>query len=210
MQVLNVASLSDGDLEQILSFLRAGGVIGFPTDTAYGLGADPFNLKAVRRIFEIKGRAEEKPILLIVDSLDMVATVAHLTDSALVLAKSFWPGPLTMILPAQEAVPSLVTAGTSTVGVRWPKATFANRLLSAYKQPVTATSANRSGLPAAVTLEEMKHGLGEDVEIMVDGGDLPAREGSTIVDLSGPAARLIRQGPITWTEVSRVLESFKS
>src|SRR6185295_2905406 len=106
MQLFEAASLSGGALEEILSFLRAGGVIGFPTDTAYGLGADPFNELAVRRIFEIKGRPEDKPILLLVNSVEMAQSVATVSDAALALAARFWPGALTMILPARPNVPS--------------------------------------------------------------------------------------------------------
>ena len=150
MQLVDAASLSDGGLEQILSFLRAGGVIAFPTDTAYGLGADPFNEGAVRRIFDIKGRSESKPILLLVNSIAMADSIASLSGRALALAERFWPGPLTMILPARSSVPNIVTAGTNTVGVRWADAPFAQRLIGAFQLPITATSANRTGLPATV------------------------------------------------------------
>jgi L-threonylcarbamoyladenylate synthase len=119
MQLFDAGTLSDGALEQILSFLREGGVIAFPTDTSYGLGADPFNDAAVRQIFAIKGRPETKPILLLVNSMEMAGRVAALSDRATALAERFWPGPLTMILPARESVPSVVTAGTGTVGIRW-------------------------------------------------------------------------------------------
>src|SRR5678815_1794248 len=128
MQIFDAENLSSGEFNQILSILRAGGVIGFPTDTAYGLGADPFNEAAVRRIFEIKGRPEAKPILLLVNSMEMAGHVATLSDKAMTLAERFWPGPLTMILPARDKVPSVVTAGTGTIGIRWPAAPFAQRL----------------------------------------------------------------------------------
>src|SRR5262245_42155368 len=110
MLIFDAASLSDDDFNQILSFLREGGVIGFPTDTAYGLGADASNERAVRRIFEIKGRPESKPILLLVDSLDMASRIATVTEPARRLAAQVWPGPLTMILPASDAVSDAVTA----------------------------------------------------------------------------------------------------
>jgi L-threonylcarbamoyladenylate synthase len=152
MQLFDAGSLSDGALEQILSFLRTGGVIAFPTDTAYGLGADPFDEQAVRRIFEIKGRPESKPILLLVSSMEMAGRVAILSDRATALAERFWPGPLTMILPARESVPSVVTAGTGTIGIRWAKAPFVQRLLTRFNRPITATSANRAGMPSTVTL----------------------------------------------------------
>src|SRR5574342_384840 len=146
MQLFDATTLSDEAFEEILSFLGAGGVIAFPADTAYGLGADPFNETAVRRIFELKGRPETKPILLLVNSVAMARTIALLSDTALALAKRFWPGPLTMILPARDVVPELVTAGTGTIGIRWARAAFAGRLLDALNHPITATSANRSGV----------------------------------------------------------------
>src|SRR3954469_11285713 len=101
MKLFNAAGLLSEAFEEILSFLRAGGVIGFPTDTAYGLGADPFSVPAVRRIFEIKGRPEDKPILLLVNSIEMAQSVAAVSETALAVAARFWPGPLTMILPAR-------------------------------------------------------------------------------------------------------------
>ena len=206
MQSFDAASLSDEALEQILTFLRAGGVIAFPTDTAYGLGTDPFNERAVRRIFEIKGRAEAKPILLLVDSVAMAGSVAHLSETALSLAERFWPGPLTMILPARETVPAVLTAGTGTVGVRWANASFAQRLLAAFGKPLTATSANRSGMPSAVTAEEVREQLGESIEMLIDGGELPARSGSTLLDLTRVPARILREGPISQAELSDVLK----
>jgi len=206
MQLFDAASLSDGALQQILSFLRAGGVIAFPTDTAYGLGAVPFDERAVRRIFEIKGRPDTKPILLLVNSIAMAQSVAEVSEKALILAERFWPGPLTMILPARTSVPDLVTAGTGTIGVRWARAPFANRLLDTLAQPVTATSANRAGLPTAVTAAEVKDQLGNSVEYLVDGGELPHRGGSTLLDLTQTPARLLREGPITEAELSDVLK----
>src|SRR4051812_26078680 len=120
MQTFDAANLSDRDFDQILSFLRAGGVIGFPTDTAYGLGADPFQESAIRRIFEIKGRPESKPILVLVDSMTMLSRIAECSSVSGItelLARRFWPGPLTLILPVlssdSENVSRLVTAGAA-------------------------------------------------------------------------------------------------
>jgi L-threonylcarbamoyladenylate synthase len=206
MQLFDAGSLSDGALEQILSFLHAGGVIAFPTDTAYGLGADPFNQEAVRRIFAIKGRSETKPILLLVNSMEMASRIATLSDRALAVAERFWPGPLTMILPARENVPSLVTAGTGTVGVRWADAPFAQRLLAAFDRPITATSANSAGMPSAVTVAEVRVQLGDSIDLIIDGGTLPARGGSTLLDLTEIPARLLREGPIAGADLSDVLK----
>jgi len=206
MQLFDAAGLSDGAFEQILSFLRAGGVIGFPTDTAYGLGADPFNESAVRKIFEIKGRPEGKPILLLVDSIAMACTVCDLSGRAHALAERFWPGPLTMILPALENVPSIVTAGSGNVGVRWPSSDFALRLVRALGHPITATSANRSGIPSSVTAVEVCEQFGESLELVIDGGKLPARGGSTLLDLTETRPRVLREGPIPESELSEVLK----
>lgn len=196
MQLFDAATLSNGAFEEILSFLHAGGVIAFPTDTAYGLGADPFSEPAVRRIFEIKGRPEDKPILLLVNSIEMARSVAIVSDTALAVAARFWPGALTMILPARPNVPSLVTAGTGTVGLRWGNAPFAARLLSALDGPVTATSANRSGMSSAITAAEVRTQLEDRLDILIDGGSLPARGGSTLLDLTGTPPKLLREGPV--------------
>jgi L-threonylcarbamoyladenylate synthase len=206
MQLFDAGTLSDGALEQILSFLRAGGVIAFPTDTAYGLGADPFNDGAVRRIFEIKGRPETKPILLLVNSMEMANRVVTFSERAAALAERFWPGPLTMILPARETVSSIVTAGTGTVGVRWADAPFVHRLLTAFDRPITATSANLAGRPSTVNISEVREQLGESIDLVVDGGTLPARGGSTLVDLTAVPARLLREGPIPEADLSDVLK----
>ena len=206
MQLFDAGTLSDGALEQILSFLRAGGVIAFPTDTAYGLGADPFNDGAVRRIFEIKGRPETKPILLLVSSMEMANRVVTLSEKAVALAERFWPGPLTMVLPARDTVSSGITAGTGTVGIRWADAPFAQRLLTAFDRPITATSANLAGRPSTVTIAEVREQLGESLDLVVDGGTLPARGGSTLIDLTAIPARLLREGPIPEAELSDVLK----
>jgi L-threonylcarbamoyladenylate synthase len=206
MQLFDAASLSDGAFEEILSFLSAGGVIGFPTDTAYGLGADPFSEPAVRRIFEIKGRPESKPILLLVNSMAMAQSVAIVSDTALELARRFWPGPLTMILQARPNIPALVTAGTGTVGLRWARAPFAERILQAVNRPLTATSANLSGAPSTVTAEEVRVQLEGRLEMLVDGGALPARGGSTLLDLTCTPPKVLREGPISNAELGDILK----
>jgi len=205
MQVFEVASLTEAGFTQILSFLREGGVIGFPTDTAYGLGADASNESAVRKIFEIKGRPETKPILLVVDSIAMAERMAELPDAARVLSAKLWPGPLTLVLPARAHVSTVLTAGTGSIGVRWPEAPFATRLANALGRPVTATSANRSGMPAAVTAAEVRTQLEGQLEMIVDGGTLPVRGGSTLVDLTQDPPALLREGPVTYDAIKEIL-----
>jgi L-threonylcarbamoyladenylate synthase len=212
MQIFDAGNLTAGDFDQILSFLRAGGVIGFPTDTAYGLGADPFSESAVRRIFEIKGRSETKPILVLVDSIAMLRQLVawpDVSEFAKTLAQRFWPGPLTMILPALATVPRLVTAGTGTIGVRWPNAPFATSLVRAFGKPLTATSANRSSQPSTANAAEVRRQLGMDLEMLIEvrdedrndechgGATLAAPGGSTLLDLTGRIPKILREGPVS-------------
>lgn len=204
MEVFHTDYLSEREFEQILSVLRAGGVIGFPTDTAYGLGADPFNEVAVSRIFHLKGRPETKPILLLVDSIQMTESLTNPTPLFRTVAQAFWPGPLTIVLPARNHVPATVTAGTNTVGVRWPLAPFATRLVKGLGGAVTATSANASGQPACVTSDEVRHQLGDSLALMIDGGILPERGGSTILDLSTDVPTVLREGPVSFAALEGV------
>jgi L-threonylcarbamoyladenylate synthase len=205
MQVFNTQHLAGRDFQEILSFLRGGGVIGYPTDTAYGLGADALSEEAVHEIFRIKGRPEQKPILVIVDSLTMAEQVARIPDEARRVAERFWPGPLTLVLPALESVSSGLTAGTGTIGVRWPNAPFALRVLGELGHPLTATSANISGLPAAVTAAEVQSQLEGRLKMLVDGGELPARGGSTLLDMTVQPPALLREGPISFASLEAFL-----
>jgi L-threonylcarbamoyladenylate synthase len=206
MKVVHTESLSEEEFELILSVLRAGGVIGFPTDTAYGLGADPFNVQAVAKIFKLKGRPETKPILLLVDSLEMAKRISRPLPILDSVAKAFWPGPLTLVLPAKSSVPQSVTAGTGTVGVRLPIAPFATELTRRLGNPITATSANLSGQTSCITAEEVRAQLQDQLPILVDGGTLPARSGSTLLDLTVTPPVLLREGPVSFESLNTFFE----
>jgi L-threonylcarbamoyladenylate synthase len=192
--------------DEIVSLLRAGGIIAFPTDTAYGLAADPFNETAVDRIFKIKGRPETKPILLLVDAVMMAESIARPTDAFYRVVEAFWPGPLTIIVQAAASLPARVTSGTKTVGLRWPIAAFATALVSRFGGPITATSANRSGMPSPVTAEEVRRQLGDSVEALVDGGLLPSSVGSTLLDLTVDPPVLLREGPLSFEALAEFFE----
>jgi len=196
VKVFSAEKLHDAAYDEIALLLRSGCVIGYPTDTAYGLGVDPFNEAAVDRIFHIKQRVETKPILLVVDSVAMAESVTQPCDAFYPLAHKFWPGPLTVILRADASVPANVTARTKTIGVRWPIAHFATTMAARFGKPITATSANRSGMPSAVTAEEIRAQLGDSIDVLIDGGSLPTRAGSTLVDLTVDPPVLVREGPI--------------
>jgi L-threonylcarbamoyladenylate synthase len=201
MEVFHTDRISESDFNTILAVLHRGGVIGFPTDTAYGLGADPFNESAIKRIFHIKQRQETKPILLLVDSIRMAESVSRPAAAFYALAERFWPGPLTMILQASSLSES-VTAGTGTIGLRWAAAGFATSLVTHFEQPVTATSANRSSMPSAVSCDEVRSQLGTSLDVLIDGGVLPVRGGSTLLDLVSDPPVLLREGPISFESLS--------
>ncbi len=200
--MFRVETVHDRDYDEIVSLLRDGGIIAFPTDTAYGLGADPLNPAAVDRIYSIKGRPDAKPILLLVDSLAMSESIIVATDIFYRVVEKFWPGPITIITEAAASLPASVTAATRTVGVRWPVAPFATTLISRFGKPITATSANRSGMPTAITSSEVHDQLGESVDAVVDGGLLPSRSGSTVLDLTADPPLVLREGPVTFENLN--------
>jgi L-threonylcarbamoyladenylate synthase len=202
MEVFHTDRISENDFNTILAVLRRGGVIGFPTDTAYGLGADPFNESAIKRIFEIKKREETKPILLLVDSIRMTESVSRPPIVFYRLARQFWPGPLTVILPASPLLSAKVTAATGTIGLRWPAAEFATSLVTRFGRPITATSANRSNMASAVTCDEVRSQLGTSLDVLIDGGMLPARGGSSLLDLVSDPPVLLREGPVSFESLS--------
>lgn len=198
MRVFHADHLQDAAYDEITSLLRAGGVIAFPTDTAYGLGADPFNEAAVNRVFKIKGRAERKPILLVVNSVAMGESVSELDATFHAVAETFWPGPLTVVLRAKPVIPAIVTAGSGTIAIRWPVASLATSLVGRFGRPLTATSANRSDMPPTVTADEVRAQLDESLDALIDGGTLPWPGGSTLLDLTVDPPIILREGPVSF------------
>jgi L-threonylcarbamoyladenylate synthase len=184
-------------LEESLRFLRHGGVVAFPTDTLYGLGADAFSPKAVRRVFDIKGRASKSGLpLLIGDAADLDMVAVDITDLARTFAEKFWPGPLTLVLPRSARVPSVVTGGLDTVAVRIPDHPVPRALARSLGRPITGTSANPAGGPDPVSAADVKRLLGEAVDYIIDGGPSPLGSPSTILDLSGDRPRILRAGAV--------------
>lgn len=184
-------------VNQAARVIRTGGVAAVPTDTLYGLAADPFNEAAVRKLFRIKRRPESMPILLFVDSLQrMEALVEQPPASFHWLAERFWPGPLTMILPARPEVPELVTAGSGTVAVRLPHSVLLRSLVRLCRRPLTGTSANISGRAGGGSARAVARQLGARLDLLVDAGPAKRSIPSTIVDLCGEAPRVVRSGAI--------------
>lgn len=176
--------------------LRAGGVVALPTETFYGLAAAAFDAGSVRRIFELKGRPDSKPLLVLVASVAMAETVARVTPAARDLMLRYWPGALTLVLPALPAVPSVVTAGTGTLGVRLSPHPVARGLVELLGEPVTAPSANPNGLAPPTTAAGVLAYFPEGLDLVLDGGTTPGGEPSTVLDLTAEPARVLRQGAV--------------
>lgn len=190
--------------------IRAGHVVAIPTDTVYGLAADPFQTNAVERVFAAKGRPSDSPVLLLVDSMEMAVSLAKdLPESFPVLAKQFWPGPLTIVVEASEELPGVVTANTGRVGLRLPAAAIAQALLRAVGGPITGTSANRSGRPVCRSAAEVETSLGGVLPLILDGGPSTATIPSTVISLRKDSWQLLREGPITTAELESFFEKIK-
>ncbi len=193
-------------LERAARLIEAGKVLAFPTDTVYGLGADPFNLAAVAEVYRIKGKAFNRPLPLLVGCLDQAIDLIKQPPSLFfALAEKYWPGPLTLVVPAAERIPLKVTGNTRNVGVRWPRSPVAESLITAAARPLTGTSANRSHYPACWTAEEVNVQIGAKVPLILDGGPSEHQVSSTVVDLSVPCPRILRHGPITEDDLKEFL-----
>src|ERR1051326_657415 len=188
--------------------IKSGKVLGMPTDTFYGLAADPFNLRAVDTVYEIKTRSRHKPLSLLIESGDQAEDLTRpLPRYFYLLARKFWPGPLTLIVRAAPRLPLKVTANTGNVALRVPAAPIALAVMRASGIPVTATSANVSGESECTTAQGVKEQLGGAVPLIVDGGPSPRSVASTIIDLTDDAGhwRVLREGAIPTQEISEVL-----
>ncbi|MFN8420719.1 MAG: L-threonylcarbamoyladenylate synthase [Anaerolineae bacterium] len=188
-------------IAQAAALIRAGEVVAFPTETVYGLGANALDAAAVAKIFAAKGRPSNDPLIVHIADLDQLALIAkHVPDSAAVLIEAFWAGPLTLILPRTVAIPSLVSAGLPTVGVRMPAHPVAQALIRAAGVPIAAPSANRFAHTSPTTAQHVYDDLNGTIPLILDGGATHYGVESTILDLSG-TPRLLRPGGITAEEL---------
>jgi len=184
-------------ITELCQYLDAGGVAAVPTDTFYGLAANALDAAAVERVFALKGREAGKPLPLVVRDAAQAAELAReLPPLFHELAAMFWPGPLTLIVAARPGLPEALTAGQGTIAMRQPALGFLDALLRATGYPLTATSANRSGQPACRTAAEVERQFGPALHLIVDAGLSPAALPSTLVDLSGEAPRILREGAV--------------
>lgn len=201
-----ILNASPEAVEEAARVLRAGGLVVFPTDTVYGLGADPANPEAVERIYQVKGRESGKPLqLLLADSSQLPTVAVEISELAWQAARCFMPGGITLVLKKAPGVPLSVVAGGATVGVRVPQYDLCRALIRAFGGPVAATSANRSGGPSPATAAEAAEQVGDAVDLVLDGGPCPVGRDSTVLDLSGPEPRVLREGAVSLAELRRTL-----
>lgn len=194
-------------LRYAADFLGRGSVVAIPTDTFYGLAADPFNLSAVDEIYKIKGRPETRALPILVRSLEQAMQLAReVPQNFLRLAQEFWPGALTLVVDAANRLPLKVTANTGKVALRWPKSDVARRLIEEFDGPITGTSANISGFPSCSSAEQVMKQLGGRLPLILDTGETGAMLGSTIVDVHGGAWKIIREGAIPVAEIQKALK----
>ena len=195
-----------GVVQTAANYIKEGQLVAIPTETVYGLGANGLDENAVAKIFEAKGRPQDNPLILhVADAADIERFCHQIPQSAWVLAQTFWPGPLTMVLPALDIVPKATTAGLPTVAVRCPDCQVTRDIIRAAGVPVAAPSANLSGKPSTTTAEHVYHDHAGKFPLIVDGGSSRVGVESTIIDLTEQPPRLLRPGGITLEQLESIL-----
>jgi L-threonylcarbamoyladenylate synthase len=210
MMQLNVDPLNPESeaVERAAAIIRAEGLVALPTDTFYGLAADPRHVAAVQRVFAVKGRHAGQPLPLVAaDLAQLQSALGPLSPSARALADCFWPGPLTLIVPSPQSLATEVTGGLHSVGVRVPGHEVPRAVCRAVGWPLTATSANVSGQPALDDPVRVAAAFGESIDLILDAGRTPGGPPSTIVDVSDDSPRLVRPGAIPWEKIVRCLHA---
>lgn len=206
MQMPTSSPVTSTLLDEAADCLRQGGLVAFPTDTVYGVGALASDAGAVRRLFEAKRRPLDKAIpILLASASDLERVVGRVPEAAQRLATVFWPGALTLVLRKGEGFDSAALAGGDTVAVRVPDHPVVRKLIERVGEPLAGTSANLSGQPSPISAEEVRRQLGKAVDIVVDGGRCPGEVPSTVVDVTVDPPRVLREGPIARDDLERVL-----
>jgi len=192
-------------IEQAAFLLQQGQLVCFPTDTVYGIGAAASSDDAIRRLYAVKGRSPDKPLPLLISETAEASWYAEVTPVAKSLMARFWPGPLTIVMRKVEGLRSRALAGQNTVALRVPDHDVPRHLVRMLGEPLTGSSANRSGARPPVSAAEVAFSLGEMVSLVIDGGRAPSGEESTVVDVTGAAPVIVREGVVTREELGRVL-----
>jgi len=184
-------------LDRAAAILHGGGIVAFPTETYYGLGADPFNEEALARLFAVKKRPVNMPILVLIDGPGMLELlVEDIPERCRPLMDRYWPGPLTLLFPAKKELSGLLTGGTGTIGIRFSPNALVGRLLQIWKKPITATSANISGESPAATASAVADSFANSIDYIIDGGSTPGGQCSTILGCNRDGLQVVREGRI--------------
>lgn len=194
-------------IEYAATFIKRGRVVAIPTDTFYGLTADPFNLAAVERVFRVKGRPESQALPILVNSIELAVTlIRDIPDPFLTLAHKFWPGALTLIVEATHRLPLKVTGNTGKVALRWPNSKIATSMIESAEGPITGTSANLSGHPSCSNAQQIVEQLDGRLPLILDGGDTGGTLASTIVRINGNEWTIAREGAVPNAEIEQALK----
>ena len=197
---------SEEDIQQAAEIIREGGLVAFPTETVYGLGADALNPEAVGKVYAAKGRPSDNPMIVHISSKDDLERLTfEITEDIKKLADVFWPGPLTMVVPARPVVPRVTTGGLDTVAVRMPSDMTAAALITSSGVPIAAPSANLSGKPSPTTARHVIDDLDGRIDAIIEGGDCQVGIESTVVDMTGSIPAVLRPGIITREQLSAAL-----
>lgn len=186
--------ISSQNLQEAVTIIKQGGIVAFPTETYYGLAVDPFNETALTKLFTLKKRPEDKPLLTLISGLTQLPTLAESVPPCFSPFMELWPAPLTLVFPARQELSRRLTAGTGTIGVRISPHPVAQRFLGLSGQPLTATSANLSGAPAANSGQEVASHFSGKIDYILDGGTTPGGAGSTLVGCVDGRPVLLRRG----------------
>jgi len=209
VEVLKISSVApEGQIVNYAAdFIRRGRVVGVPTDTVYGLSADPFNLAAIEQVFQVKGRPETRALPILVSSIELAVTlVRDVPDAFLLLAHKFWPGALTLVVEATHRLPLKVTGNSGRVALRWPDSRITTALIDAAGGPVTGTSANLSGFPSCTNAQQIVKQLGDRLPLILDGGETGGVLASTIVRIDGDEWSIVREGAVPESDIEKAFQ----
>jgi L-threonylcarbamoyladenylate synthase len=196
------------EIEKGVQILRKGGVIAFPTDTVYGLGADAFNATAVEKVYEIKDRSRDQGLPLLIADVEQLTSLAEpIPEMAWFFVRRFWPGGLTLVVSRKDLLPAHLASGP-TIAVRMPSHPICLALIKGLGTPITGTSANISGQPAALTADEVERQLQGRIDLVIDGGKCPGGKESTIVDAGHEPPTVLRQGAIPWHDIDKAYKEY--
>ena len=192
---------------EAVGILKAGGIVAYPTRCLYGLGADALNCEAVNRVFAVKQRSPDNPLLILVPDRDaVIPLVKEVPPDAVKIMDRFWPGRVTIVFPASTRLPANLHAGKNNIGIRLPGHPLARALVNAFGGPITGTSANRSGHVAASRIQDLDPAMVENLDLILDAGPLKGGTGSTVVDVTGETVAVLREGSVSRAEIFNALK----